>query len=214
MANRSPYEVLKLNEDADFAQIEEAYKKLKAQYSEDRFKAGEEGNQGARNLMELEESFDELKTKNMRCTAVAFFGNDLGDIDSLIRLGKYDDAQGRLDAINERTAEWHYLQSIVFYRREWLSESKKQLTMAIAKDPDNQKYRLAMMKMETVMGNPRIEPEQMGRQQQGPYGGRGDFGQGAFGRQGGPADSLCDCCMATACMSCCCNCMPMCGRGD
>jgi len=202
MLNRDPYEVLQLNNNADFAQVEEAYKRLRAQYYEDRFKSGEEGNQGARNLMEVEEAFAELKKRNMRQHAQDTYGSDLGDIDNLVRIGKYEEAQKRLDSINERTAEWHYLQSIVFYKREWLTEAKKQLELAVAKDPDNQKYRTALAKMETVMGNPLTNPDTLGRQQ--------GFGGQGTAAQRGPMDTLCTCCSIYLCTSCCCDCMTLC----
>ncbi|MFR6640254.1 MAG: hypothetical protein ACLUSP_01965 [Christensenellales bacterium] len=40
-----------------------------------------------------------------------------------------------LDSINDRDGQWHYYQSIVYYKREWLTESKRQLEEAIACDP-------------------------------------------------------------------------------
>ena len=38
-----------------------------------------------------------------------------------------------------REGEWHYFQSIVYYKREWLTESKKQLESAVECDHGNQK---------------------------------------------------------------------------
>jgi hypothetical protein len=66
-----------------------------------------------------------------------------------------------LDSFNERTAEWHYLQAVVYYQKNWINESKKQLEIAIEMDPDNQKYRGAYGKM-----NMRAQQQQQQYQQQ------------------------------------------------
>ena len=68
-------------------------------------------------------------------------------VDALIREGKIAEAQAALDEFNERPAEWHYLQSVVFYKKNWVTESKKQLEIAIQMDSSNEKYRTAYNKL-------------------------------------------------------------------
>ena len=54
---------------------------------------------------------------------------------------KIAEAQTKLDDFNGRNAEWHYLQSVVFYKKNWVNESKKQLEIAISMDGSNEKYK-------------------------------------------------------------------------
>jgi len=190
--NKDPRQILGLGEDADFDAITQAYERLGAKYREDRFLTGEAGNQGARNLTELEEAYALLKTRHMRECARDNFGNELGDIEELCKGGRYDEAQKRLDDITEHSAEWHYLQSIVFYKREWLSEAKKQLELAVKLDPDTSKYRDSLDKLTLIMGNPATDPDTLGANHQ-------------MHGQGQNQDSLSNCCGP-----CCCDCMLFC----
>ena len=49
-------------------------------------------------------------------------------------------AQSVLDSINARNAKWHYLQCQVFFAKNWIYESRKQLEAALELDPDNARY--------------------------------------------------------------------------
>ena len=66
---------------------------------------------------------------------------------ALLKENKINEAQAKLDAFNERNAEWHYLQACIFYKKNWTNESKKQLEIAIELDGDNKKYREAYGKL-------------------------------------------------------------------
>ncbi len=62
------------------------------------------------------------------------------DIELLIKKGDVSGAQSKLDDITDRNAEWHYLQSVIFYKKNWMNESKKQLEIALSIEPHNAKY--------------------------------------------------------------------------
>lgn len=74
-------------------------------------------------------------------------------VENYIRSGDYDAAQRELDDIQDRDGKWHYYQSIIFYKREWLSESRAQLVLAVQMEPENAKYRESLRKLDLVMGN-------------------------------------------------------------
>ena len=148
---KDPYAVLGVDKDADKEVIKARYDELHALYSEQRFKSGEEGNEGARKLQELEEAWVVISANLDKSESSSAFGGDYGQIDSLIREGKYNEAQDLLDSISERKGEWHYMQAIVFYKREWLTEAKTQLEMAIQDDPNNAKYRSSLDKLKIAM---------------------------------------------------------------
>ena len=52
----------------------------------------------------------------------------------MIKSGELTEAQQKLDDIPVHDGEWHYLQSIVFYKKNWFLESKKQLEYALKAD--------------------------------------------------------------------------------
>ena len=111
---KDPYGVLGLTAESTQEELKARYEELKAQYGEQRFKSGAEGNEGARKLSELESAWDMISADFEKKQAKEEFGDaDYGAIDNLIKNGSYDDAQHKLDEITDRTAEWHYLQSIV-----------------------------------------------------------------------------------------------------
>ena len=201
---KNPYEILNLTEDSTREELEARYNELKAKYSEDRFLSGAEGAEAARKLTELEDAWREIQSKIEIKEVNAESVNDYGYIDKLIKEGRYDDAQAALDEISEREGEWHYYQSMVYYKREWLTECKKHLELAISCDPYNNKYKVALDKLLIVMGNPNANPQNLGKdtinngQPQQP-----------FQEQPG-GDALSNCCMAYMCSSMCCNCSRCC----
>ncbi len=169
------YKILQVEETATDEEIEASYQRLKAQYNEDKWKDGEEGNNAARMLTRLETAYrevmDERREKKQNTSGADAF-EAVGDA---IRRGDIAAAQQLLDGFNERNAEWHYLQSVVFYKKNWINECKKQLEIAMQLDPPNQKYRTAYDKLNSraqyqqqtggapnTNPNPASDGEQMG----------------------------------------------------
>lgn len=62
-------------------------------------------------------------------------------IQTLIIEGNIADAQQILDGVEEMDARWHYLSSHIYLAKNWTNESRKQLELAIALDPENEKYK-------------------------------------------------------------------------
>lgn len=141
------YKILGINENATDAEIDAQYAKLKEKYSRERFYEGEIGNEAARNLTKLETAYAELKQNRGNTVNENGTSANFSDVENLIKNGNLNDAQSRLDDISDRNAEWHYLQSVVFYKKNWMNESKKQLEIALNMDPHNQKYSDAYTKL-------------------------------------------------------------------
>lgn len=135
------YKILNLSENATDEEIDQAYKTLKDKYSRERFLEGEAGNQAAKNLTKLETAYHEItvarKAKNCANDGKNY---NFDEVETLIKKGDISAAQEILDDINERNAEWHYLQSVIFYKKNWFNESKKQLEIALTLEPHNVKY--------------------------------------------------------------------------
>ena len=142
------YKVFGLEEGCSDEELDKKYASLKAKYSEDRFLEGEEGNEAARKLTELETAYAEIKSEKAEKADDAKDKAELfSEIEKDISDGKLNDAQQKLDIFNERSAEWHYLQAAVFYKKNWTNESKKQLEIAMQADPENAKYKTAYEKL-------------------------------------------------------------------
>lgn len=197
------YKILNVSQDATDEEIEKSYNELKEKYSRDRFLDGEEGNVAARNLTKLETAYHEiLEIRKNKNSTSDNFSNDYGMVEKLIKEGKISSAQEALDACNERDAEWHYLQSVVFYKKNWINESKKQLELAMNLDPHNNKYSESYTKLKL-----KIEYNDK-KFQSGNVGGAGGYNEQP--RQMGGTDNSCLtfcatwCCVDMLC-SCCCR---------
>lgn len=141
------YDVLGVSAKASDEEIDAAYKKLKEKYAKERFLEGEAGNAAARNLTKLETAYSEIISDRKHYKGGDEKTEDFSEVENLIKKGKLSDAQARLDDVSDRTAEWHYLQSVVFYKKNWINESKKQLEIAMNMEPHNEKYSDSYVKL-------------------------------------------------------------------
>ena len=206
--NKRNLEILGLEEGATPEQVEEAYASLRAKLLEDRFLDGEEGNEAARRLTRVETAHDELLAE------IAELGQSGGNdgssferVEQLIKEGDLSEAQRVLDQFNERGAQWHYLQSVVFYRKNWVNESKKQLEIAIRLDGDNQKYKEAYDKLNEKIAydTSKQGANPNGGDQQSAYKGQ-DMNSYSDEQMGGSFCSSCvECCALNACLNCLCS---------
>ena len=141
------YEILQVAESATDEEVTASYERLKAQYNEDKWKDGEEGNHAARMLGKLEAAYSEIMNERREKQRNTSGESAFEEVAECIRSGDIARAQQLLDNFNERSAEWHYLQSVVFIKKNWMYESKKQLEIAIQMDGGNPKYRDAYEKL-------------------------------------------------------------------
>ena len=141
------FEILGVDKNATQEEIEKAYLEKKAKLSKDRFLEGEAGNEAARQLTILETAYYEINANKTKVIEGADNMYDFSEIETLIKQGNISLAQAKLDDVNQRDAEWHYLQSVIFYKKNWVNESKKQLEIALNLEPHNQKYSNAYVKL-------------------------------------------------------------------
>ncbi len=144
------YKILGVSEGTTKEEIDQAYVKLKEKYQRERFYEGEIGNEAAKNLTKLENAYREIKN------SAVYRDNEQGvtdfsTVEQLLKDGKLTQAQTALDEFNDRNAEWHYLQAVIFYKKNWLNESKKQLEIALNMEPKNAKYSEAYTKLKQKM---------------------------------------------------------------
>lgn len=202
--NQKNYEILQVSEDATDDEIRESYERLKLKYNEEKWQDGEAGNNAARMLGKLDAAYSEIMEERKERAKNTSGASSFDEVSAAIRSGDYARAQKLLDDFNERSAEWHYLQSIVFYKKNWMSESKKQLEIAIQMDGANTKYREAYEKLKA-----RADYRQQtgGAPNTNPDPAAGANGEQMGGNWCANCASMCYTCLCVNCLfNLCCNC--------
>lgn len=70
--------------------------------------------------------------------------------EELIAENRPAQAQSVLDSINARDAKWHFLQSKIFFAKNWVYESRKQMEAAVELQPDNAQYKEELEKLNAL----------------------------------------------------------------
>lgn len=188
------YEVLQVSPSATDEEIENAYHALKKKYEEERWKEGSEGKKAVRMLEKIDFAYEEIKRERREKAE-----DESGMLKQVrINIGNenFDEAQRILDSFNERGAEWHFLQSVVFFRKNWYNESKKQLEIAIELDPSNERYK----KSYDSLCNNLKKMERENAERTAPAGPAPDEQMG-----GNTCTTLWNTCACLSWMWCCCN---------
>ncbi|MGN0819949.1 MAG: hypothetical protein ACI4M6_06135 [Christensenellaceae bacterium] len=137
-------EIFGLNDNFTDEELEQRYRELVEKYSEERFLEGEPGNTAARRLTEIKTAYSDYKRNK---TSDIGEKKGLSEADKCIRDGDLDKAQHILDIQDERSGEWHYLQAVIYYKKNWHNECKKQLEIAMKLEPANEKYKTTYDKL-------------------------------------------------------------------
>lgn len=200
--NKKNLELLGLSEGATKEDVQSAYDTLRAKYLEERFMDGEIGNEAAKKLTQIELAYNELMGELSESAAAEDGESSFARVEELIRQGDISEAQRVLDSFNERGGRWHYLQSVVFYRKNWVNESKKQLEIAIQLEPGNEKYKETYKKL-----NDKINYDARSSQNanQSVYQGQ-TVDSSDPNQMGGNFCANCiECCYINMCINCLCN---------
>lgn len=200
--NKENYALLGLDESATDEEIKERYTALKKKYNEDRWLEGEAGNEAAKMLGKLDAAYTEIIAER-REKFRADGSSALEEVATAIKNGDLTGAQAKLDECNERNAEWHYLQSVLFFRKNWMNESKKQLEIALQLEPENAKYKDAYERLKS-----RVDYQsQSARENRDPYV-NPDMQQDQMGGNGCmECVSVCYTCLCVNCLyQLCCGC--------
>ena len=197
--NKKNLELLGLEEGATLEEIKAAYEALREKYLEDRFKDGEVGNEAAKMLTKIDAAYAELESE-LKESNYSDGGDLYEKIENYLKDGNITEAQHVLDSFNERGGRWHYLQSVIFYRKNWINESKKQLEIAIQLEPDNDKYKETYKKL-----NDKINYDSKNNAGGTVYQGQ-TMTSDADEQMGGNWCSSClQCCYLNMCLNCLCN---------
>lgn len=208
----NPFVILGVDSNASQSEILDAYKQKRAYYQEHVFDDGESGAQAARMLEQLDEAYQQAMELSHESATVSGEGESSFEaVKQAIRDKDPERAQQELDKVSYRGAEWHYYQSIVFYEKNWLNDSKKQLEIALEMDPDNDKYVRALEKLKkNINGSKPYDKEGS----QGVYGKSNNqnghseaYTSRSYSQEASATDGCCAACQALWCADCCCECM-------
>ncbi|MCD8206108.1 MAG: hypothetical protein LUD29_05820 [Clostridia bacterium] len=213
--NKNNLDLLGLTEPVTADEINEAYQTLRKKYEEERFEEGEVGNNAARMLTKLDTAYSDLMAElsETQLGTSAGSGAAFDKVEDLIRKGDLAGAQKALDEFTARNAQWHYLQSVVFYRKNWINESRKQVEIAVQLDPTNAKYKETLRKFgerSDVNQSRQQNNNQQGQQQpqnpnQSQYNGQ-NMNQQQNDQMGGNGCANClEICQCALCLNCLCR---------
>ncbi len=192
------YQILGISRLSTREEIDARYSALKREYTDKMFLEGEEGARAANFLRDLDNAYQDAILALNEYHAEETGNSKYFQVENALKEGNLEKAQALLDGYSARDTDWHYYQSNLFYKKNWYTDSKKQLEIALQLDPSNSRARASLEGLEKIMQGEKVEQvraEQMQQNQNGqPYGGQ---------QMGGMGCNCCDClCASLLCNMC------------
>ncbi len=195
---KDPYSILGVSKNATDDEIKEAYRALARKYHPDNYADDNPLKELANEKMqEINAAYEEIQRMREGGSSNGYSGSYSGsssgiyyDIRMKINSRNFGEAQRLINSVptSERTAEWHYLSSVVLMQRGYVNDAMRELEIACSMDPSNMEYQRAKEMFNT--------------------GARG-YGSTYYGgyRPASANDDACDCCTKLICMDCLCECL-------
>lgn len=199
----NPYEILGVNPGASQAEIKSAYRKLIKKYHPDQYGDNPLKELAQEKLIEINKAYEMLtkdggnsnsynnntssswnsNSSNNYSSNNNF--NDFQEIRRMIQFRNFANAEQKLNGINNRNAEWHYLYGVVMYNKNWYDSALDHINTAVSMDPNNFEYRQTLNSL-----------RQRGNNFSNPY----------YRTTRANNNDACDCCINLWCLDTLCEC--------
>lgn len=200
---KDPYSILGVHPGATDEEVKNAYRNLARRYHPDNYEDSNPLKELAKEKMqEINAAYDEIQRdrseseRSSSSNSGAYSSGANGGVFTTIRQKinerKYREAEELLASISEfdRTADWHFLNSVCLMQRGKTADAMRELELACSMDPSNHEYQKAKEMFNTA----------------GSRYGSTYYGEGGR-RYRSSADEACDCCTNLICLDCLCECM-------
>ena len=205
---KDPYSILGVHPGATDEEVKSAYRNLARRYHPDNYDDNNPLKELAKKMQEINAAYDEIQRDRTSGTSSSSSssgnsysggytqGNSSSGIYTTIRQKinerKYREAEELLESVGafDRTADWHFLNSVCLMQRGKTADAMRELELACTMDPSNLEYQKAKEMFNTA----------------GSRYGSTYYGEGGR-RYRSSSDDACDCCMNLICLDCLCECM-------
>ncbi|MBP3437212.1 MAG: J domain-containing protein [Clostridia bacterium] len=192
----NPYKVLGISADATDTEVKNAYRALARKYHPDNYTADNPlADLATEKMKEINEAYDQIM-KERAASSSSSSHNGQGattyaNIRQMLNARRFREAAAALSAIpvEDRVADWHYLQSIVLMQRGFVNDAARELEIACTMEPGNQEYQ---------------EAKRMFNQSAQGFGAGSPYGQTVYHQR---RSDGCDLCFGLLWADCCCECL-------
>lgn len=207
---KDPYSILGVAPGASDDEVKNAYRNLARRYHPDNYDDSNPLKELAKEKMqEINAAYDEIQRdrseseRSSSSSSSSSYGYSYNNnysssngiyatIRQKINERKYREAEQLLMSVSEfdRTADWHFLNSVCLMQRGRTADAMRELELACSMDPSNLEYQKAKEMFNTSGSR---------------------YGSTYYGESGrryrSSSDDACDCCMNLICLDCLCECM-------
>ena len=201
---KDPYSILGVSPGATDEEVKTAYRNLARRYHPDNYDDNNPLKELAKEKMqEINAAYDEIQRDRSEAErsssssySYSYSRSSSSGIYATIRQKinerKYREAEELLKSVGEfdRTADWHFLNSVCLMQRGKTADAMRELELACTMDPSNLEYQKAKEMFNTA----------------GSRYGSTYYGEGGR-RYRSSSDDACDCCLNLMCLDCLCECM-------
>ena len=204
---KDPYSILGVSPGASDEEVKTAYRNLARRYHPDNYDDSNPLKELAKEKMqEINAAYDEIQRdrtstgssnnsdNSYRYSSSGASAGIYATIRQKINERKYREAEDLLGSVGEfdRTADWHFLNSVCLMQRGKTADAMRELEIACDMEPGNMEYQKA---------------KEMFNKRAAGYGSTYYDDGGRAGYRRSASDEACNCCANLICLDCLCECM-------